>query len=53
MTNKDNLIMLSIMVVFFSIMIYSWVTNNFLAKTFMLGLEGCHIFFLFVMQKLF
>lgn len=53
MITKDNFIILSIMLCFFSIMIYSWITNNFLAKTFILGLEGCHMFFVFVIQKLF
>lgn len=52
MTFKDNIIICLIALSFVIVMIYSFITNNFLAKTFVLGLEGCHMFFMFVMKSL-
>lgn len=50
--DKDSLAIFSVVSIFLSVVVYSWVTNNFLAKTFVLGLEGCAMFTTFVFQKL-
>ena len=52
-TDKNSLLVLLFMFVFLSLAAYSWITNNFLAKTFVLGLEGCAMFTSFVIEKLF
>lgn len=51
--DKDSMIIFSIVFVFLAIAVYSWITNNFLAKTFVLGLEGCAMFTTYVFGILF
>lgn len=50
MTNDDLMILL-FSLAFLSIVIYSWITHNVLAKMFVVGLEGCYLLFLAVLQK--
>jgi hypothetical protein len=51
--NKDSLMISLFMFGFFSLFIYSFITNNFLAKTFIVGIQVITTLSILVVEKLF